>query len=113
MSDVALLDCKTNFMIKPLPAKCTEETRDEDFYRIFSGLVNQGVCFMRQWVCCFTLTYKGFITNLAKTYLKSKGLKLCTWLKVIKDGRRPDILGLFLLCVIMRTHCFVHTRAEI
>ena len=113
MSDLVLLDCRTNFMIKPLPAEYTEETHDEDLYRIFSGLVNQGVCFMRQWVHCFTLTHKGFITNLVKTYLKSKGLKLGTWLKGIKDGRRPDILGLFLLCVIMGTHCFVHTRAGI
>ena len=68
---------------------------------------------MRQWVHCFTLTHKGFITNLAKTYLKSKGLKLDTWFKGIKDGSRLDILGLFLSCVIMGTRCCVHTRAGI
>ena len=31
MLDLALLDCKTNFMIKPLPADYTEETCDEDY----------------------------------------------------------------------------------
>ena len=113
MLDLALLDCKTNFMIKPLPADYTGETCDEDLYRIFGGLVNQEVSFMRQWVHCFTLTHKGFITNLTKIYLKGKGLKLGTWLKGIKDGRRPDILGLFLLCVITGTHCFIHTRVGI
>ena len=68
---------------------------------------------MRQWVCIFTLTHKGFITNLANNYLKSKGLKLATWLNRIKEGRRTDILCLFLLCVITGTHCFVHTKSGI
>ena len=49
-SDLPLLDCRTNFMIKPLPAEYTEETHDENLYRIFGDLVNQGVSFMRQWV---------------------------------------------------------------
>ena len=38
MSNLALLDCRTNFMIKPLPAEYTEETRNEDLYRIFGVL---------------------------------------------------------------------------
>ena len=51
--------------------------------------------------------------NLTKTYLKSKGLKIGTWITGIKNGRRPDTLSLFLLCVIMGTHCFVHTKVGI
>ena len=65
---------------------------------------------MRQWIRCYSLTHKGFITNLAKTYLKSKNLKIGIWITGIKNGRRPDILALFLLCVITGTHCFVHTK---
>ena len=37
----------------------------------------------------------------------------CTWIIGIKNGRRPDILTLFLLCVITGTHCFVHTKVGI
>ena len=51
--------------------------------------------------------------NLAKTYLKSKNLKIGTWIIGIKNGRRPDILTLFLLCVITGTYCFVHTKVGI
>ena len=75
--------------------------------------MSQGVGFMRQWIWCFSLTHKGFITNLTKTYLKSKGMKLGTWLVGIKNGRRSNILGLFLLCVMNGMHCFVHTKVGI
>ena len=68
---------------------------------------------MRQWIRCYSLTHKGFITKLTKTYLKSKNLKIGIWITGIKNGCRPDILTLFLLCVIMGTHCFVHTKLGI
>ena len=46
-------------------------------------------------------------------YLKSKNLKIGTWIISIKNGCRPDILALFLLCFIMGTHCFIHTKVGI
>ena len=110
MADLAMLSCRPNFKIKLLPALYTEKSHDDDLYRIFGGLLNQSEKFMRQWIRCYSLTHKGFIMNLAKTYLKSKNLKIGIWITGIKNGRRPDILTLFLLCVIMGTHCFVHTK---
>ena len=87
MTDLIMLSCRSNFMIKPLPVNYTEESRDEDLYRIFGGLLNQGVSFIKQWIQCFIFTRKGYVNNLAKTYLKSKGLKLGIWLKSIKEGK--------------------------
>ena len=45
---------------------------------------------------------------MAKEYLDGKGLTLQTWLNGLKEGRRADVLGLFLLCLATQTHCFVH-----
>ena len=45
---------------------------------------------------------------MARDYLKSKGLKLNTWLSAIKNGKWPDVLALFILCIATETHCFVH-----
>ena len=63
---------------------------------------------MRQWLRCHTLTNKNHISKIAKEYLKSKGLKLKTWLFSIKSGRHADILALYLLCVITKSHCYIH-----
>ena len=45
---------------------------------------------------------------MAKEYLDGKGLTLQTWLNGLKEGRRVDVLGLFLLCLATQMHCFVH-----
>ena len=45
---------------------------------------------------------------MARDYLDGKGLTLQTWLSGLKEGRRADVLGLFLLCLATQTHCFVH-----
>ena len=50
------------------------------------------------------------INKIVKEYLKSKGLKLKTWLVGIKTGRRTDILFLYLLCVITKSHCYIHLQ---
>ena len=57
--------------------------------------------------------HKSFIADLAKDYLKSKGLILNTWLSAIKNGKQPDVLALFILCVATETHCFVHLHSGI
>ena len=86
LTDLAMLNCRSNFEIKPLPEQYTEKSRDDDLYRIFGGLINQGVGFMRQQIRCFSLMHKGYIMNLTKTYLKGKSLKTSTWITGIKMG---------------------------
>ena len=54
------------------------------------------------------LTHKHQITKFAKDYLDSKGLDISTWLTGPKKGKRVDVLALFLLCKITKSHCFVH-----
>ena len=48
------------------------------------------------------------VSVMAKEYLDGKGLTLHTWLNGLKEGRRADVLGLFLLCLATQMHCFVH-----
>ena len=85
LTDLAMLSCRPNFEIKLLPAHYTKKLQDDDLYHIFGGLLNQCVKFMRQWIRCYSLTHKGFIMNLVKTYLKSKNLKIGTWIIGIKN----------------------------
>ena len=85
-----------------------EKQWDNEVYRIFGELVDKDYTFMRQWLRCYSLTNKNNISKIARDYLKSKGLKLKTWLISIKTGRCTDILALYLLCVITKSHCYIH-----
>ena len=54
------------------------------------------------------MTHKHQIAKFAKDYLDSKGLDINTWLVRPKTGKRADVLALFLLYRITKSHCFVH-----
>ena len=71
-------------------------------------MVGQTVDFMRHWLRVHVLTHKHQIAKFAKVYLESKGLNISTWLTGPKTGKRADVLVLFLLCKITKSHCFVH-----
>ena len=84
--------------------------QDDELYRIFRNMVGQTVEFMRHWLRVHVLTNKHQIAKFAKAYLDSKGLDISTWLTRPKTGKRVDLLALFLLCKIMKSHCFVHLK---
>ena len=86
--------------------------RDDELYQIFGDLVGQTVDFMRHWLRVHVLTHKHQITKFAKDYLDSKGLDINTWLTRPKTGKRADVLALFLLCRITKSHCFVHLEGS-
>ena len=48
--DIAMLECKPNFKVKPVQTPNMQLSKEEDLYRIFGELVNQKPAFMRQWV---------------------------------------------------------------
>ena len=43
-------------------------------------------------------------------YLKSKGLKIPTWLAGVKSRKKADILTIYLLSKVTMTHCFIHVQ---
>ena len=113
LTDLSMLSCRSNYCIKTVSRGYTGKDRDDEVYRIYGGLVNQGEKFMRQWIRCFTLTRKKYVTNLARGYLKEKNIKLNEWIVGVKNGDRADLLALFLLNVVTGVHSFVHTKNRI
>ena len=52
------------------------------------------------------------MNKVGRNYLKSKGLKLKTWLLSIKAGRHADILAIYFLCIITKSHCYIHLKDD-
>ena len=103
------LTCRDKYCIKTVMFENPRDW-DDELYRIFGDMVGQTVEFMRHWLRVHVLTHKHQIAKFAKDYLDSKGLDISTWLTRPKTGKRVDLLALFLLCKIMKSHCFVHLK---
>ena len=62
----------------------TAEDHNNAVYKMYGAMVGQSVNFMRIWLQCYTITHKRTISKLASAYLKSKSLKIATWLASVK-----------------------------
>ena len=58
----------------------------------------------------FVKQYPIQISHIAKAYLDSKRLSLDEWLRCVREGRRGDILCVYLLSLATGVHTFVHLR---
>ena len=65
---------------------------------------------MRRWITYFVKQYLIQISLKAKAYLDSKRLSLDEWLRCIREGRRGDILCIYLLSLATGVHAFVHLK---
>ena len=99
--ELLTLTCRDKYCIKSMMFESPKD-QDDELYRIFGDMVGQTVDFMRRYQ----------IAKFAKDYLDSKGLDISTWLTRPKTGKRADVLALFLLCRITKSHCFVHLEGS-
>ena len=65
---------------------------------------------MRRWITYFVKQYPTQIMLKAKAYLDSKKLSPEDWLRCVQEGRRGDILCMFLLSLATGVHTFVHLK---
>ena len=63
---------------------------------------------LRRYIVYYINLYRRQITQKVGKYLDSKKLMLDDWLKSVKDGRRDDILCVYLLSMATGTHTAVH-----
>ena len=104
------LECRFDYNIKCKTNTPSNLDNNDELYRIFGEFIDKDTKFMRQWVRLYTVMHRTYLTNLAKEYLTRKVIDLATWSKGVKDGKRANVLALFVLCIITGTHCFVHLK---
>ena len=107
--DMSALCCMDKYQIQGVMFNSPKERNDE-VYRIFGDMVGQNADFMRRWLRVHVLTHRQWIATFTSDYLKSKGLDIVNWLNGPKTGKQADILALFLLCKITKSHCFIHLK---
>ena len=110
-NEILNLECRSHYKIRPSVHVVDDKSANDEVFRMFGEMLGQDVAFMRQWVRCFVLTHRKFISKVACKYLSVHSLKLPQWVKELNHGCKVDILALFLLCIATNTHCFVHIKS--
>ena len=68
---------------------------------------------MRWWISYFVRQHQKQITVKVREYLDSKKLSLDDWLRCVNEGRRGDILCVYLLSIATGVHTMVHLKNKL
>ena len=102
---IVSLPCRATHQVYP----CSVTVKENDaLYDIFTKRAGRSTNFMREWLKLFVIMHKAALAQKAKGYFKQKGLDVNTWAESIVDGRKGDVAVLFVLNLMMETHCLVH-----
>ena len=68
---------------------------------------------IRWWISYFARQHHKQITTKVREYLDSKKLSLDDWLHCVNEGRREDILCVYLLSIATGVHTMVHLKNKL
>ena len=79
---------------------------------IYGDHVGKKANFMRHWVRLYANTNKKQLEIISRKYLELNGLKLTAWVWSVKEGKKGDLLTLYVLSLITGVHCCVHLKQQ-
>ena len=95
-------ECKLNSL--------TDSRLNDHLYTVYSTKRTETISFMRTWTGFFVRQYRTKLSKRVKPYLESKKLSLDDWLMSVKQGRRGDILLVYVLSIMKGLHTCIHLR---
>ena len=107
-SDVQSLNCFAEYQAEWSLNSFNDQELNDHLYRIFYSKKTKNITLMRRWITYFVKQYPIQISLRAKAYLDLKRLSLGEWLRCVWEGRRGDILCVYLLSLATGVHTFVH-----
>ena len=107
-SEVGELECRSNYCIRYLSN--IDTNKNDLLYKIYGEQVDKSPSFMRNWTRLYSMTNKKQLECLAQKYLDATNIKLTSWMKGIKEGRKGNLLTLYILSLVTGTHCCIHLK---
>ena len=83
---------------------------NDHLYSVYSTKRSETISFMRTWTGFFVRQYRIKISKRVKPYLDSKKLNLDDWLMSVKQGRRGDIMLIYILSIMKGIHTCIHLK---
>ena len=108
-SELCRLECHEKYYSERSLNSFNDAELNDHLYRIYYPKCMDTLV-LRRYIAYFVNLYPKQITQKASNYLDSKRLTLDEWLKSVKEGRRGDILCIYLLSMATGSHTVVHMR---
>ena len=108
-SKLSRLECHEKYYLECSLNSFNGAALNDHLYRIYYPK-HMDTQVLRRYIAYYVNLYPKQITQKASNYLDSKKLTLDKWLKSVKEGRRGDILSVYLLSMATGSHTAVHMR---
>ena len=109
-NDISQLTCSDEYQLEWTLNSFNDSELNDHLYHLFYCKKTENIALMRRWISYYVRQYPKQITAKAQPYLDSKKLTLEDWLRCARDGRRGDILCMFLLSLSTGVHTVVHLK---
>ena len=90
-----------------------DQALNDHLYRMYYSNKTETTLLMRWWISYFVRQHHKQITTKVREYLDSKKLWLDDWLRCVNEGRRGDILCMYLLSIATGVHTMVHLKNKL
>ena len=107
-NDISQLVCSDEFQLEWTLNSFNDRELNDHLYHLFYCKKTENISLMRRWISYYIRQYPKQITAKVQPYLNSKKLTLEDWLRCVRDGRRGDIMCVFLLSLSTGVHMVVH-----
>ena len=107
-SDISQLICADEFQLERTVNSFSDRELNDHLYQLFYSKKTENITLMRRWISYYTKQYPKQIIAKVQPYLNSKKLTLEDWLRCVIEGRRGDIMYVFLRSLSTGVHTVVH-----
>ena len=112
-NELSNLECYNEYQLEKPLNSFEDRVLNDHLYRVYYSNKTETTLLMQRWISYFVCQHQKQITVKVREYLDSKKLLLDDWLQCVNEGRRGDILCVYLLSIATGVHTMVHLKNKL
>ena len=112
-NELSSLECYDEYQLEKPLNSFEDHALNDHLYRVYYSNKTETTLLMRQWISYFACQHRKQITIKVKDYLNSKKFLLDDWLCCVNEGRRGDILCMYLLSIATGVRTMIHLKNKL
>ena len=109
-NELESLECYNTHQVERTLNSLDDHTINDYLYKIYYSDKPSTKTLMQRWISYFVNQHKNQLFTKVKSYLEPKKLTMDEWLRGVSEGRRGDILSIYVLSIATGVHTMVHLR---
>ena len=112
-NELSNLECYNEYQLEKPLNSFEDRALNDHLYRVYYSNKTETTLLMQWWISYFVHQHQKQITFKVREYLDSKKLLLDDWLQCVNEGRRGDILCVYLLSIATGVHTMIHLKNKL